>query len=201
MVEQRIRRALWAISVLVIFGFGARAAYKIHYERLFEVHVQELNATISERSEECARERKDYLCDRIPHWRELRREVLEWKNEAGEEARSSIVLAITIPLSLWGLFFLSRWIWTGHVVKSRLPRTEKRTVFTKKVLYWGLGLVGFAALFGVNVAVLPPARAMAVLISSLVQVLGLVLVFWIAAKIREVIKRRAEHKRATRSGD
>ncbi len=196
MIESRIKRALGVVSIVVALGYGSRAAYKLHYEEVFEAQVQNWNIMIEARTEECAREFRDYLCDRLPYWREIRREVLVYRNEAGENARQSLAIAIGTPIGLWSLFFLIRWIWTGRIRNSWSPDTEKQPFVTKQVLYWVLGILGCAFLFAVNFVVFPSGRAVQVLVKSAVQAIGLVFIVWVVGKIREVIQRRAERKRA-----
>ncbi len=44
---------------------------------------------------------------------------------AVEKTRFSLALAVGIPALLWSLFFLSRWIWTGHFRGHGAEQTEK----------------------------------------------------------------------------
>ena len=119
-------------------------------------------------------------------------------NEAAGEAAQSLAIAVGIPVALWALFFLLRWIWTGRIRNTQSLAAETRPFFTKQVRYWSLWILGCAFLFAISVLVLPSGRAVQSLVSSAVQVILLVLVVWIISKIREAIKKRAEQKRAAR---
>jgi len=208
-IESRIKRALWAVSILITLGFGGQFAYEYYLMEVADFSVQEWGAKYNALIKDCADPEPEPGSLRLPcqssfrgtpedikdanhRWAEANR---RWNEAAGEAARS-LAIAVGAPVALWALFFFVRWIWTGRIRNSQSLAAEKRPLFTKQVLYWGLGILGCAFLFAVNVLVLPSGRAVQVLVSTAVQGIGLVLLVWIVSKVREARQKRSEQKRA-----
>jgi hypothetical protein len=118
-----------------------------------------------------------------------------YRSEAAEVAEQSLKIAVGIPLSLWSLFLLVRWIWTGKFRHSQSLVEEEPSILSKRTVYWSLGIVGCAILFALNVLFLPSGRAAQVIVSAAIQGLGLALVAWVAVKVRDAIQRRSQDKK------
>ncbi len=126
MVESRIKRALWAVSILIALGFGGNSAYEYYQEGKHAATVQEWIAQSRAIREECAgrseEDRRLGLCEsRQRHMSEAIIEFGHYRNEAAEEAQRSLVIAVGTPIALWTIFFLLGWIWTGQLRNSQPP--------------------------------------------------------------------------------
>lgn len=215
MIESRIKRALWVVSILIALGFGGHSAYEFRQEAASERHFQYWVAKSSERRKECDKRTEEVrakagaaadweisnasITCNPTRFNELDEGVSRTAtatSEAAYAAQQSLAIAVVCPIALWTLFFLLRWIWTGRTGVPQSLEKGKRPFFTKQVLYWALGILGCVFLFAVNVLVLPSGRALQVLISSVVQGTGLVLLVWIVNKVRETRRKRAEQERA-----
>lgn len=198
MIESRIKRALWVVSILIALGLGGHSAYKFHEANRLEADGQQWNSLNGAwYAAKCEGEQLDPDISHLCHDAWGTRSFYNYApNRATNEAVDSLAIAVGIPIGLWTLFFLLRWIWTGRIRNLQSPAAKKPPFFTKQVLYWGLGILGCTFLFAVNVLVLPSGRAVQVLISTAVQGIGLVLVVWIVSKVREARQKRVEQKRA-----
>ena len=76
MIESRIKRALWAVSILIALGFGGHFAYVFF------------------------------------RWWDF------------EETQQSLEIAVGIPIALWTLFFILRWIWIGNIRSAQSLETQ-----------------------------------------------------------------------------
>lgn len=212
MIERRIKRVLWAVSILIALGFGGHSAYEFRKEVMWEDEFQEWVAKSKEHAKECEKLTKEVKAKAgsAAGWEIINARAFcestavnegvslssRVKFKAADAAQQSLAIAIACPIALWTLFFLLRWIWTGKIRNPQSLAAETHQFFTKQILYCGLGILGCVLLFVVNVLVLPSGRAVQVLISTAVQGIGLVLVAWIVTKVREARRKRAEQERA-----
>ncbi len=123
MIESRIKRALLAVSILIVLGFGGHSAFKfseVHTLRADGQQWTKLNGAWY--AANCKREQRD------PDTSLLCRNACEMRSfygyapsRATDEAGVSLAIAVAIPVVLWTLFFLLRWIWTGRVRNSQPP--------------------------------------------------------------------------------
>ena len=203
MIEARIKRALWAVSILIALGFGGHGAYKFFDAYQIDTAAQQWH-DLNDKwySETCGRAELDSAARSVCNdaWK-MRAYYSYGPNRAREEGATSLAVAIAVPVGLWSLFLLLRWIWTGDAGPPKSPETQQLSPLKRKSLYWILGVIACVALFAVNVLVLPPGRALQVLISSVVQVVGLVVIVWIARVLYTAVHGRAQRKeRAAQQG-
>lgn len=134
----RIRRALWAASILIILGFGGHSAYEFREVTEAENRFQDWLAKSGELREKCkkitdevkAKEggattleilnaRALALCDsRAKNIDDGIAISSHAKFEAADSAQKSLKIAIVCPILLWIFYFLFRWIWTGSLKAS-----------------------------------------------------------------------------------
>ena len=145
MIERRIKRALWAASILIALGFGGHSAYEFRQEVKWEGSFQEWVARSRKHDKECERQTEEVkakagsatgweiinaraYCDSTTI-NEGVSQSSRVKFEAADAAQQSLAIAVVCPVALWTIFFLLRWIWTGSIRGTRLPQTERRPLF------------------------------------------------------------------------
>lgn len=127
MIETRIKRTLVALSIPIAVGYGLYGASKFsEAKRLDAGHRQWhldnaawydancktdydsiLKGTASEQPKACGE-----------LWR-TRESYRSWANRAKTDADRALVTAATVPLALWTLFFIGKWIWAGRIRPAR----------------------------------------------------------------------------------
>lgn len=127
MIESRIKRALWTISILIALGFGAHSAYNFYDANTLEVAGQKwnrLNGAWYGANCERIEQRDPYnSCHDAGSMRSF---YIHAPGRAREAAADSLAVAIGTPLALWALFFLLRWIWVGGIRNSQPPVSPEK---------------------------------------------------------------------------
>jgi hypothetical protein len=112
-------------------------------------------------------------------------------------------MAVGVPVALWTIFVLIRWIGTRKNHNSHLRASDARITYAKLVHIssnWMLNSVFlFLFVFAVNVLILPSGRALEVLISTAIQGAGLFFLVLIISKISEARQIRTEENRIAQS--
>ncbi|MDB5989486.1 MAG: hypothetical protein JWQ10_889 [Herbaspirillum sp.] len=137
-IFNRIKRALWAVSILIILGFGGHSVYEFQEDAKAENWLQDWMTKSRELSKECEKITNEVkakvggttileilnvralaLCDsRAKNIDEGISISFHAKFEAADAAQQSLKVAVVCPILLWILFFLFRWIWTSRLKKK-----------------------------------------------------------------------------------
>lgn len=120
-IEPRIKRALWAVSILTALGFGGYGAYQFFDAYQIDIAAQQWH-DLNDKwySETCGRTELDSAAMSVCNdaWR-MRAYYSYGPNRAREEGATSLAVAVAIPVALWSLFLLLRWIWIGRNQNSQ----------------------------------------------------------------------------------
>lgn len=133
MIESRIKRALWAVSILVLIGFGGHSAYEFRQEVEWDGVFRDWATRDRERNEKCApmseEDRRLSMCSSSTIYEGISIAVRA-RRDAAEAAQSSLVISVVCPIALWALFFLIRWIWMGSIRQrpSLVRKPDESTV-------------------------------------------------------------------------
>jgi hypothetical protein len=192
-IEARFRRALVAVATIATLGFAAHAAWS-YQSSLGAREIAESTWRVlwQQAAERCDQAPGSFHCERKEEYSRHRSELWAIYHESIDQAQTSALGALATPLIALGIYFLSRWIWTGKLRTSPPPpkestsaasdSSEARPVYRK---YWTY-LLGIPAALLVIVLLLAfrPGATAAALISGLIQAIGLAVVVGIVALVR-----------------
>jgi hypothetical protein len=139
------------------------------------------------------RKRCDAVEEEIRQTRDRAFDYYSYGLEEEQIAVISTAWAIGIPITLWAVFFTGRWCWTGQfcnietptpALSNQLVSAVAARVRTARPMRWILWTAGTGSLFLLNAALVGEDRAIAVVVSALVQAVVLGTLAWVIGKSR-----------------
>jgi hypothetical protein len=183
MIENRIKRVLMFVLILVPLVFGGLAAYQKHDSKAWQAIIQQLNTQTLELMTECEKlnpyEKQLNLCDSGTQWRrESAREAAQYYSDSREKFELYTSIAIYFPISTLALYFVARWIWIGKVANEEPDELQRKIWKHRKTI-----AISVAAIFGSVLSYwLWPERTTKIFISGVVQAILMVSVVWLIRK-------------------
>ncbi len=111
-MEKTLKRLAWLVSVTAFVGFGSVGT--VNAIREHTAHEHAMHWTKVQRDDHDACLKDETQCRSSANEELLVESFSRVRNKAGGLAETFLVLTLTVPLTVWFLFFSFRWVLTGR---------------------------------------------------------------------------------------
>ncbi len=116
-MEKTLKRLTWLVSVTAFLVFGSVATYYAIESNFAQERVLYWTKMKSDSDNECITDNTNDITQclsREPVYYELFTSAVRLGIEASNLTGTFLVLTLTVPLTVWYLFFSFRWVLTGR---------------------------------------------------------------------------------------